>query len=111
MRPAMRPASAPTLARLHRAVAATATRSVTTRATPPPPLTVYYADWARVILPRRTQFPMDRNAETRRALSEDASLQRENRPETIAQGDARGDTHDTLSRIRATGVDEHVVER
>jgi len=67
----MRPASAPTLARLHRAVAHT--RDAATRAIPPP-LTVYYADWARVILPDGHRFPMDKYAETRRALSEDASL-------------------------------------
>ena len=109
MRPAMRPASAPTLARLHRAVAATATRSVTTRATPPP-LTVYYADWARVILPDGHRFPMDKYAETRRTLSEDASLRGkiDLKPSPKATLE---EIHKTQSRIRATGVDEHAVER
>lgn len=96
----MRPASAPTLARLHRAVAATATRSVTTRATPPPPLTVYYADWARVILPDGHRFPMDKYAETRRALREDASLR--------GKIDLKPSPKATLEEIHTTHCPEYV---
>ena len=61
--------------------------------------------------PGRTQVPHGQVRGDSTRVERGRLAQRENRPETIAQGDARGDTHDTLSRIRATGVDEHVVER
>jgi len=61
--------------------------------------------------PGRTQVPHGQVRGDSTRVERGRLAQRENRPETIAQGDARGDTHDTLSRIRATGVDEHAVER
>ena len=61
--------------------------------------------------PGRPQVPHGQVRGDSTRVARGRLAQRENRPETIAQGDARGDTHDALSRIRATGVDEHAVER
>lgn len=61
--------------------------------------------------PGRTQVPHGQVRGDSTRVERGRLAQRENPPETIAQGDAGGDTPDALSRVRATGVDQHAFER
>jgi acetoin utilization deacetylase AcuC-like enzyme len=75
MRPApLFPRGQALAASLHRAVSTAASASPSTRASPPRPLSVFFADWARVDLPDGHRFPMDKYARTREALRRDAAL-------------------------------------